>query len=186
MLEKQLVAQGEEPMRKTIDRMKNDFAAIRTGRASIALVEGVKVESYGAVMPINQLAAMSVPDARTIEIRPWDASQMASIEKAIMKSDLGLTPVNDGKLIRLSIPTLTEDRRKELIKVLNKMAEEFKIAIRNERRHIVDNIKKAEKDKQISEDERKKGETDSQKLTDTYIKKIDDLLALKEKELMEV
>jgi ribosome recycling factor len=184
---KEILIQGEEPMKRTLDKMKAALASIRTGRASTALVEGVKIESYGGVvMPLNQLANMSTPDAKTIEIRPWDVSQLQNIEKAILKSDIGLTPANDGKIIRLSVPSLTEDRRKEIVKGIHKITEEFKIAIRNERRQIVENIKKAEKDKKITEDDRKKAEIDSQKLTDIYMKKIDELLAMKEKEVLEV
>jgi ribosome recycling factor len=138
------------------------------------------------MMPLNQLAGMSVPDARTIEIRPWDMSQLNSIEKAILKSELGLTPANDGKVIRLSLPMLTEERRRDLTKVLHKMGEEFRVSVRNIRRDMVEGVKKAEKDKQITEDERKKADADLQKLTDSYIKKLDDLLAIKEKEIMEV
>lgn len=186
MVTREILAAGEEPMKKTLERMKGEFAALRTGRASVALVEGLKVESYGTLMPVNQLANLSVPEPRTIEIRPWDISQLANIEKAILKSELGLTPANDGKLIRLQVPSLTEERRREIIKIIHKMAEEFKVAIRNERRHIVENIKKSEKDKKITEDERKKAEVESQKLTDVYVGKIDDLLAAKEKEVMEV
>jgi len=186
MLWKQLIVAGEEPMKRTIDKMKSDFGALRTGRASVALLENVKVDSYGALLPLKQTANMSVPDGRTIEIRPWDVSQLGSIEKAILKSDIGLTPANDGKIIRLSIPQLNEERRKELIKVINKMAEDFRIAIRNERRNILDSVKKAEKDKKITEDERKNGENELQKLTDSYIKKIEEILKIKEKEIMEV
>jgi ribosome recycling factor len=187
MSTKEILVQGEEPMKRTIERMKSSLSSIRTGRANSALIEGVKVESYGGtMMPINQLANMSTPDGRTIEVRPWDVSQLQNIEKAIQKADLGLTPVNDGKIIRISVPTLTEDRRKEIIKGIHKMTEDFRVAIRNERRQIVENIKKAEKDKKITEDERKKAEVDSQKLTDVYMKKIDELLAVKEKDVMEV
>ena len=183
---KELLVHGEEPMKKTLEKMKADLASIRTGRASIALLDSVKADSYGTMMPLNQLANLSTPDAKTIEIRPWDVSQLQNIEKAILKSDIGLTPANDGKIIRLSVPKLTEERRKEIVKGIHKSTEDFRIAIRNERRQIVEGIKKAEKDKQITEDDRKKGESDSQKLTDMYMKKIDDLLAQKEKEVMEV
>lgn len=186
MLVKQIIAAGEEPMRKTIEKMKADFATIRTGRASTSLVDGIKAESYGTLMPLKQLANINVPDSRTIEIRPWDLSVVQNIQKAIMKSEIGITPQSDGKVIRLSMPKLTEDRRKELIKVVHKMSEEFKVSIRNERRQIVDNLKKSEKDKKITEDDRKKGEHDIQKVTDTYIKKIDEVVKIKEAEIMEV
>ncbi len=177
---------SEEAMKKTIEKLKNELAAIRTGRANAAVIEGIKVESYGSLMPINQIAGISVPDAKTIEIRPWDASQLGAIEKAIMKADIGMTPINDGKVVRISVPPLTEERRKEIAKSINKMAEDYRVAIRNERRVLVDGIKKAEKDKAITEDERKKSENEAQKVTDEYIKKIDECIALKEKEIMQI
>lgn len=180
------IATAEDLMKKTIDKMHVDFAALRTGRASPALLETIRVESYGSLMPVKQLANVGVPDARTIEIRPWDLSQLQNIEKAIQKSQLGLTPQNDGKIIRLSIPTLTEERRKDLIKVVHKMAEDFRVSIRNERRQALENVKKLEKDKKITEDDRKKGEHDMQKMTELYVKKVDEVLAAKEKEIMEV
>ncbi|MBN1622640.1 MAG: ribosome recycling factor [Endomicrobiales bacterium] len=186
MVWKQIITTGEVPMKKTIEKIRAEFSSIRTGRASASLIEGLKVESYGTVMPINQVASLGVPDARTIEIRPWDASQIKNIEKSILKSDLGLTPRNDGKVIRLSIPSLTEERRKELTKVVHKIAEDFRVSIRNERRQIADSIKKAEKDKKISEDDKRKAEAELQKVTDNYVKKIDEILNLKEKEIMEV
>lgn len=186
MLPKQALTVGEEAMKKTIEKVKHDFSTVRTGRANAALLDGIKVESYGSLMALNQVAGVSVPDGRTLEIRPWDLSQLAAIEKAILKSDLGLTPVNDGKLIRISIPALTEERRKEIIKVVNKMSEDYKVAIRNERRNIIDQIKQAEKNKEITEDDRKKYENDSQKLTDSYIKKIEELVKQKEEDLMKI
>ncbi len=186
MLPKQALSAGEEAMKKTIEKVKHDFSTVRTGRANAALLDGIKVESYGSLLALNQVAGVSVPDGRTLEIRPWDMSQLAAIEKAILKSDLGLTPVNDGKLIRISIPALTEERRKEIIKVVNKMSEDYKVAVRNERRNIIDQIKQAEKNKEITEDDRKKYENDSQKLTDTYIKKIEDLVKQKEEDLMKI
>ncbi|MDR1433712.1 ribosome recycling factor [Candidatus Endomicrobiellum devescovinae] len=179
-------SKSEEAMKKTIDRLKSELASIRTGRASSAVIEGIKVESYGSLMPINQLAGVSIPDAKTIEIRPWDASQLGAIEKAILKADIGMTPVNDGKIIRISIPPLTEERRKEIAKSISRMAEDFRVAVRNERRVLVENIKKLEKDKVITEDGRKKFESDAQKVTDDYIKKIDESIALKEKEVMQI
>lgn len=186
MLPKQALIAGEEAMKKTIEKVKHDFSTVRTGRANAALLDGLKVESYGSLMALNQVAGISVPDGRTLEIRPWDMSQLNAIEKAILKSDLGLTPVNDGKLIRISIPALTEERRREIIKVVNKMSEDYKVAIRNERRNIIDQIKQAEKDKAITEDERKKYENDSQKLTDSYIKKVEELVKQKEEDLMKI
>jgi ribosome recycling factor len=174
-------------MKKTIDRLKSELASIRTGRASSAVIECVKVESYdGFLMPINQLAGVSIPDAKTIEIRPWDASQLSVIEKAILKADIGVTPVNDGQVIRISIPSLTEERRKEIVKSVSRMAEDFRVTIRNERRILIENIKKLEKDKVITEDDRKKFERDAQKMTDNYIKKVDESIVLKEKEVMQI
>ena len=186
MLPKELLVSGEDAMKKTIEKTKHDFSTVRTGRANAALLDGIKVESYGSLLALNQVAGVSVPDGRTLEIRPWDLTQLGAIEKAILKSDLGLTPVNDGRLIRISIPALTEERRKEIVKVVNKMSEDYKIAIRNERRHIVDEIKKLEKEKSITEDDRKKYEVDVQKLTDSYIGKIEELVKQKEEELMKI
>ena len=186
MLPKELLASGEDAMKKTIEKVKHDFSTVRTGRANAALLDGIKVESYGSLLALNQVAGVSVPDGRTLEIRPWDLTQLGAIEKAILKSDLGLTPVNDGKIVRISIPALTEERRKEIVKVVNKMSEDYKIAIRNERRHIVDEIKKLEKEKTITEDDRKKYEVDVQKLTDSYVGKIEELVKQKEEELMKI
>lgn len=186
MLPKELLASGEDAMKKTIEKTKHDFSTVRTGRANTALLDGIKVESYGSLLALNQVAGVSVPDGRTLEIRPWDLTQLGAIEKAILKSDLGLTPVNDGKIVRISIPALTEERRKEIVKVVNKMSEDYKVAIRNERRHIVDEIKKLEKEKTITEDDRKKYEVDVQKLTDTYVGKIEELVKQKEEELMKI
>ena len=186
MLPKELLASGEDAMKKTIEKTKHDFSTVRTGRANAALLDGIKVESYGSLLALNQVAGVSVPDGRTLEIRPWDLTQLGAIEKAILKSDLGLTPVNDGRLIRISIPALTEERRREIVKVVGKMSEDYKVAIRNERRHIVDEIKKLEKEKTITEDDRKKYEVDVQKLTDTYVGKIEELVKQKEEELMKI
>ena len=177
---------SEEAMKKTIDRLKCELSSIRTGRASSAVIEGIKVESYGSLIPINQIAAISIPDAKTIEIRPWDTSQLNAIEKAKLKADIGMTPINDGKLIRISVPSLTQERRKEIAKSVSGMAEEFRIAVRNERRILVENIKKLERDKIITEDDKKKFEAKAQKVTDDYIKKIDDNIAVKEKEVMQI
>jgi ribosome recycling factor len=173
-------------MKKTMDNLKKDLTSIRTGRASSNVLEGIKVESYGSLMPISKLAGISVPDAKTIEIRPWDISQLGAIEKAILKADIGMALVNDGKIIRISVPPLTEERRSEIAKSINRMAENFRVAIRNERRALVENIKKLEKDKVITEDDKKKFETNAQKITDDYIKKIDESIALKVKEVMQI
>ena len=181
-----LFLSAEEAMKKTVEKIKSELSSIRTGRANTAVIEGIKVESYGSLMPLNQVAGINIPDAKTIEVKPWDASLLGIIEKAIIKADIGMTPINDGKLIRISVPPLTEERRKEIAKSISKTAEEFKVAVRNERRTLVEGIKKAEKDKLISEDDRKKAENQAQKITDTYTKKIDEVIALKEKEVMQI
>ena len=186
MIPKALIVQAEEQMQKTLGRMKADMGTLRTGRASTALLENLRVDYYGAMTPLNQIAAMAAPEARVLEIRPWDKGAMAEIEKAIQKSDLGLTPNNDGTVIRLQIPTLTEERRKDLIKVVRKMAEEYRVSLRNERRDAVERLKKAEKAKEITEDDRATGEQEIQKLTDSYIKRVDDSLASKERDILEV
>jgi ribosome recycling factor len=183
---KDILSAGEEPMKKTVERMKTDFTQLRTGRASAALVDHIKVESYGSLMALNQLANVGVSEGKTIEIKPWDLSQIQNIEKAIQKSELGLTPVNDGKVIRLTIPALTQERRADLVKVINKMAEDFRISIRNERRQIHEKVKNAEKEKKISEDDRKKAENELQKITDAYVRKIDEIVSVKETEIKEV
>jgi ribosome recycling factor len=179
-------AQCEDAMKKTIDKLKDELSSIRTGRASSAILENVKVDVYGSVMPLNQIAAVSIPDAKTIEVKPWDAQTLSAIEKALIKADLGMTPMNDGKLIRMPVPQLTEQRRKEIAKSIGKIAEDFKIAIRNERRTLLETIKKDEKEKTITEDDRKKAEVKAQKITDAYIKQIDESIALKEKEIMQI
>ena len=162
------------------------YVRLRTGRASTGLVDNIKVDYYGTPTPISQLASVAIPDSRTITIQPWDRGAFASVEKAILKSDLGLTPVNDGKIIRISIPPLTEDRRKELGKLARKSGEEAKVAVRNVRRDANDQLKKLEKDKAISEDELKKATDDVQKLTDKYVAKVDEKCAAKEKEIMDL
>ncbi|MDR1721293.1 MAG: ribosome recycling factor [Endomicrobium sp.] len=177
---------SEDVMKKTIDRLKCELSSIRTGRASSAVLEGIKVKSYGSFVPIDQIAVINIPDAKTIEIKPWDISQLEPIEKAVLKADIGMVPVNDGKLVRISVPHLTEDRRKEIAKSINRMAEEFKIAVRNERRVLIENIKKLKKDRVISEDDKNKCEIKAQKVTDVYIEKIDEIVAVKEKEIMQI
>lgn len=181
-----VIAATDDLMKKTLDKVKADFATLRTGRASTALLENVRVDYYGSTVPLNQIAGVSAPEPRTLEVRPWDKGALQAIERAIHQSNLGLTPNNDGSLIRLSLPTLTEERRKELIRVIRKMAEEFRVTIRNERRDAVEKIKKSEKSKEISEDDRKSAEQEIQKVTDAYIKRIDDLLAAKERDILEV
>lgn len=174
-----------EEMVKSLDSLKREFSKVRTGRASISLLDGIKVDYYGTQTPLNQLATLSIPEPRLITIQPWDAMVIKEIEKAIMKSDLGLTPVNDGKIIRVSIPPLTEQRRVELVKVVKKMAESGKVSIRNHRRDINEDLKQKKKDKEVSEDEFFKGQKEVQDITDDYIKKCDDLTQAKEKEILE-
>jgi len=176
----------EEKMKQAIEAMKKDFTTIRTGRASVGLLDNIIVDAYGSSQKINQTATLTSPDPRTIMIQPWDPKLIGEIEKAIMKSDLGLTPVNDGKVVRINIPPLTEERRKEFVKLAKKRAEDGKVAVRNMRRDGNDRLKKIEKDKEISEDELKKSLDEIQKMTDSYIKKIDEILVHKESEIMEV
>ena len=173
-------------MTKAVASLDRDFGKLRTGRATTALVDGIKADYYGTPTPISQMASVTVPDSRTITIQPWDKNGFSAVEKAILKSDVGLTPTNDGKIIRIVIPALTEDRRKELVKVARKYAEEAKVAVRNVRRDANDSLKKMEKEKLLSEDERKKSEEDVQKLTDKSIAAIDKTTAAKEKEILEI
>jgi len=173
-------------MQGAIDALKKEFAGIRTGRASMALLDGIVIDYYGTPTPVQQLASLTIPESRQIAIQPWEQKLIPEIEKAIMKSDLGLTPMNDGKTIRINIPILTEERRKQLVKLVKKRAEESKIAVRNIRRDSNEELKKLEKDEHISEDEVKKEHDEIQKITDSFIKKIDELADHKEKEIMEV
>ena len=177
---------AEERMEKALSSLEREFGKLRTGRASTSLVDGIKVDYYGTPTPIGQLASVATPDSRTITIQPWDRGAFSGVEKAILKSDLGLTPINDGKIIRISIPPLTEDRRKELVKVARKYGEEAKVAVRNIRRDGNDQLKKLEKDKTISEDELKKATDEMQKLTDKYVARVDERGQGKEKEIMEL
>jgi len=176
----------EEKMKKTVELLRKDLGSIRAGRANPAMLEKINVDYYGTPTPINQLANISVPEPRTLLIQPWDKSSIKDIEKAILKSDLGITPSNDGVVIRLIVPQLTEERRKDIVKMIKKKAEEARVAIRNIRREAIDDIKKLEKEKAATEDDSKKAQEKSQKLTDKYIKDIDELLEKKEKEIMEV
>ena len=176
----------EERMEKALASLEREFAKLRTGRATTALVDGIKADYYGTPTPISQMASVAVPDSRTITIQPWDKGGISVVEKAILKSDLGLTPVNDGRLIRISIPPLTEERRKELVKVSRKYGEDAKVAIRNVRRDANDSLKKLEKDKTITEDEQKKAEADVQKLTGRFVAETDKKCAVKEKEIMDI
>ncbi|AFV03112.1 Ribosome recycling factor [Dehalobacter sp. UNSWDHB] len=177
---------AEEKMHKTEEVLKKDLASVRAGRANPAVLDKVSVDYYGTPTPINQLANVSVPDPRMITIQPWDKSSIKDIEKAILKSDLGLMPSNDGMVIRLNIPQLTAERRAEIVKTVKKKAEDAKVAVRNIRRELIDEIKQLEKDKTVSEDDSKKGQEKAQKLTDKTVKDIDEILEKKEKEIMEV
>ncbi|WP_297217204.1 ribosome recycling factor [uncultured Desulfovibrio sp.] len=181
-----LLLDTEDRMEKALVALEREFAKLRTGRASTALVDGIKADYYGTPTPISQMASVAVPDSRTITIQPWDKGGIGVVEKAILKSDLGLTPVNDGKIIRISIPPLTEERRKDLVKVARKYGEEAKVAVRNVRRDANDTLKKLEKDKSITEDEQKKAEADVQKLTDKFVGDVDKKCAAKEKEIMDI
>ena len=173
-------------MDKSLETLKTDFASLRAGRAHVSLLDGIMVEAYGSMTPLSQVGTVSVPDARTLSICVGDRSLAQSVEKAIMESDLGLNPSSDGQLIRIPIPPLSEERRKELSKVAGKYTEGAKVAVRNIRRDALDEIKKLKKDNLISEDEEKRFESEIQKLTDDATKKADDLLAQKEKDIMQV
>ena len=183
---KQVLNQAESKMKKTVDVLIKDYATLRAGRATPALLDKILVDYYGTPTPINQMATISAPEPRLLVIQPWDRNMLPQIEKAILKSDLGITPVSDGNVIRLSIPTLTEEKRKDLVKIVNKKAEEGRIAIRNLRREANDQIKTAEKKGDISEDSAKRYLADIQDLTDKYIKNIDNVAEAKEKEIMEI
>ena len=173
-------------MDKTLDILQDDFGAIRAGRANARVLDRISVEYYGVDTPVGQVGTISSPDARTLVIQPWDGSLLKKIEKAIQVSDLGINPQNDGRVIRLVFPQLTEERRRELAKQVKKYGEEAKVAVRNIRRDAMDYIKKLKKDSQITEDDQKKAEKDLQDITDKYIKKVDEACAVKEKELMEL
>nr|WP_106784250.1 ribosome recycling factor [Lysinibacillus timonensis] len=183
---KEVINQAKEKMNKSISAFTRELASIRAGRASASLLDRITVDYYGAPTPVNQLAGVTVPEARLLVITPYDKSILGEIEKAIMKSDIGITPTNDGNIIRLTIPQLTEERRKDLVKVVKKEAEEAKIAIRNVRRDANDDLKKLEKNGEITEDGLRGFSEDIQKLTDEFISKIDDLAKDKEKEILSV
>ncbi len=182
----ELKKKAMEKMNGAIESLKKDFGAIRTGRASLSLLDAIKVDYYGTVTPLSQVATLGIPESRQITIQPWEQRLIPEIEKAILKSDLGLTPSNDGKTIRLMIPQLTEERRKQLVKIVRKRAEEARVAVRNVRRDIMDETKKLEKEKHLSEDDVKKFQEEIQKTTDSHINKIEEVLQHKEKEIMEV
>jgi ribosome recycling factor len=176
----------EHKMVRSLDALRRDLSRIRTGRASLALLDGIKIDYYGTATPLNQVATLSVPESRLITIQPWDKTQLTTIERAIQSSDLGLTPTNDGAVIRLAIPPLTAERRKELVKQVKKMGEESKIALRNVRRDGNETLKSFEKDKLVSEDDMRRGQEQVQKITDRFIANVDDILQTKEHEVLEI
>jgi ribosome recycling factor len=182
----QTQSQTEENMKKHLDKLRQELSSIRTNRASPSLLDGIRVKCYGGEVPVRQVAAVSLADSRTLEIKPWDPSVIAEIEKSIMASHLGVTPQNDGKSLRLSLPSLTEERRRELVKVVGKIVEQYRVEMRNERRLANEQLKKSEKAKEITEDDQTNGEQVIHKLSESYIKKVDELMAAKEKEIMEV
>jgi ribosome recycling factor len=179
-----LVKDVETRMTAALEVLGREFATVRTGRASTGLLDAIRVDYYGTPTPLNQMASVSVPDARTLAIQPWEVSQLKAIEKAIMASDLGLTPVNDGKVIRLAIPPPTEERRKQLVKTVAKHAEESRVAVRNIRREANEKLKALARDKKISEDDERRGHDQIQKTTDKYVAKVDELLKKKEQEIL--
>ena len=182
----EVILEMTDKMDKSVDSFKKELAKVRTGRASLAILDGIHVAAYGSSMSLNQVGSLTIPESRLIVIQPWDPQLLPAIEKAILKSDIGLNPMSDGKVVRLSIPQLTQERRKELVKSVKKIAEEFRVAIRNVRREAIEILKKQKKDKEISEDELFKYQDEAQNETDMYIKKIDDATAAKEKEVTEV
>jgi ribosome recycling factor len=181
-----ITTDADDGMKKAVDSFKRDLQKIRTGRANTSMLDGIKVDYYGTPTPVNQVATVQVVDARLITVKPWEKNMIAVIDKAIRASDLGINPVADSELVRLPIPPLTQERRKELAKVVGKQTEEARVAVRSARRDAMDMIKDAEKDKQITEDERKNGEKKIQELTDKYIASIEDIAKAKEKEIMEL
>lgn len=183
---KDVIQDMKAHMDKSVESLRKEFQRIRTGRASLSLLDEVRVDYYGVPSSLSQVATLAVPEPRTITIQPWESNQIPVIEKAIMKADLGLTPGNDGKLIRLNLPPLTEERRKDIVKGLKKGAEDAKVAVRNIRRDAIENLKKLEKEKKITEDDLKRAEKEVQDATNLHVAKIDEVVAHKEKEVMEV
>lgn len=182
----EVIFEMAEKMEKSIDTFKHELSKIRTGRASLALLDNINVDAYGSVLPINQVGTLTIPESRMIIIQPWDPQMLPAIEKAILKSSIGLTPIGDGKVVRLNIPQLTEERRKDLVKQVKKIAEEFRVALRNIRRETIDVLKKQKKEKAISEDDLFKLQEEAQHETDSYVKQIDKITLSKEKEVLEV
>jgi len=176
----------KQKMEKGIESLRRELSKVRTGRASTGMLDGVSVDYFGTMTPLIQMATLGVPESRMITIQPWDVSAIGAIEKAILKSDLGLTPNNDGKLIRLSIPMMTEERRREMVKLAKKFAEDSKVSVRNARRDANEMLKELEKEKEISEDDHKRAQDEVQKITDEYITKIDSIIRTKEADIMEI
>lgn len=179
-----LLKETRRKMDKVLAAMARDLSRVRTGRASVSLLEGIKVDCYGASLPISQVASLAAPEPRLLTVQPWDPSVLGDIEKAILKSDLGLTPMNDGKMIRLPIPALTTERRKELVKMVKRMEEDAKVALRNLRREAIEDLKEMKKEKLLSEDEAHRGQDEVQKVTDDWTKKLEAQGSEKEKEIM--
>jgi len=182
----EIIGELKSDMDKIISHLKKEYDRVRTGRASLSLLDGIRVDYYGTPTPLNQVASLSVPEPRLITIQPWDKGVLADIEKAIQKSELGLTPMNDGKVIRISIPPLTEERRKELVKLVRKMAEERKVDLRNRRREANEMLRDLKKEKEITEDELFRYQEEVQEITDQYVKRVDEVLKGKEKEILEI
>ena len=180
----EVLKETRHKMDKVQEVLGRDLSRVRTGRASVALLEGIKVDCYGTTMPLPQVASLAAPEPRLLTVQPWDSTVLSDIEKAILKSDLGLNPVNDGKIIRLPIPALTTERRKDLVKMVKKMEEEAKVALRNVRREANEDLKEMKKEKMLSEDDAHRGQDEVQKITDDYIKKVEAQAAEKEKEIM--
>jgi ribosome recycling factor len=180
----EVLKETRQKMDKVLEAMARDLSRVRTGRASVALLEGIKVDCYDTSMPLSQVASLAAPESRLLTIQPWDSAVLGDIERAILKSDLGLNPVNDGKIIRLPIPALTTERRKELVKIVKRMEEEAKVAVRNARREANEDLKEMKKEKILSEDEAHRGQDEVQKITDEYIKKVEGQSAEKEQEIM--
>lgn len=183
---KDILVDSDNRMKKAVEVVREEFVKIRTGKATTALLDAVKVDYYGTMTPLKQVANVSTPDVHTIAVQPWEKGMIHPIEKAILNANLGLNPTNDGNVVRVPIPPLNEERRRELVKLIKKFAEDGRIAVRNVRRDAIEHLKKTEKQEHISEDERKRGEQEVQKQTDKHIKEIDHLIELKEKEIMEV
>ncbi len=186
MPSKDILKNTEDRMKKAVEVVREELVKIRTGKATTALLDSVRVEYYGSMVPLHQVANISTPDVHTISVQPWEKNMVAPIDKAILNANLGLNPINDGNVIRVPIPPLNEERRRELVKLTKKFGEEGKVAVRNVRRDAIEHLKKEEKDNHMPEDERKRSEQEAQKFTDKHIKEIDTLLAVKEKEIMEV